>query len=79
VFCLQSVTGPTGASLTYGSAGHDDVGRVMRRCGSMAWTPAAIRMFDVDAMCAGADDQVIIICRAVQRVIRTALSSPTGA
>jgi hypothetical protein len=78
VFCLRSVTGPAGASVTYGSAGYHEVDRAMRRCGSTAWTPAAVRMFDVDAMCSGADDQVIIICRAVQRVIRTALSSPTG-
>jgi hypothetical protein len=76
-FCMQAVTGPTGASVTYGSAGHDDVDRAMGRCGSTAWTPAAVRMFDVDAMCSGADDQVIIICRAVQRLIRTVLASPT--
>jgi len=78
-FCVQAVTGSTGGSLTYGSAGHDDVGRAMRRCGSIAWTPAAIRMFDVDAMCSGADDQVIIICRAAQRTIRAVLASPTYA
>jgi hypothetical protein len=74
---MQAVTGPRRASVTYGSAGHDDVGRAMRGCGSMAWTPAAIRMFDVDAMCSGADDQVIIVCRAVQRLIRAVLASPT--
>jgi hypothetical protein len=76
-FCMQAVTGPTGASVTYGSAGHVDVDRAIRRCGSTAWTPAATRMFDVDAMCSGAGDQVIIICRAVQRLIRTVLASPT--
>ena len=77
-FCVQAVPSPAGETVTYGSAGHDDLDRAMGRCGSTAWTPAAIRMFDVDAMCAGADDQVIVICRAVQMVIRKALASPTS-
>jgi hypothetical protein len=76
-FCMQAVTRSAGA--TYGSAGHDDVDRAMGRCASTDWTPAAVRMFDVDAMCSGADDQVIIICRSVQRLVRTTLASPTGA
>jgi hypothetical protein len=78
-FCMQAVTRSAGASVTYGSAGHDDVDRAMGRCASTDWTPAAVRMFDVDAMCSGADDQVIIICRSVQRLVRTTLASPTGA
>jgi hypothetical protein len=76
-FCLQAATGPAGASVTYGSAGHDDVDRAMGRCGSTAWTPAAVRMFDVAAMCSRVDNQVIIICRAVQLNIRKTLASPT--
>jgi hypothetical protein len=76
-FCVQTVTRPAGESVTYGSTGHGDVDQAIGRCGSTAWSPAAIRMFDVDAMCAGADDQVIVICRAVQMVIRKALASPT--
>lgn len=76
-FCMQAVSGPARASVTYGSARHDDVDRAMGRCGSTAWTPAAVRMFDVDAMCSGADDQVIIMCRSVQRLVRMTLASPT--
>ncbi len=65
-------------NVTDGSALHDDVDRALGSCGSTAWTPAVVRMFDVDAMCWGADDQVIIVCRAVQRLIRMTLYSPTG-
>jgi hypothetical protein len=76
-FCMQVISGAGRASVTYGSAGHDDVDRAIGRCGSTAWTPAAVRMFDVDAMCSGADDQVIIMCRSVQRLVRTTLASPS--
>jgi hypothetical protein len=34
-------------------------------------------MFDVDAMFLGADDQVIILCRSVQRLVRMTIASPT--
>ena len=34
-------------------------------------------MFDVGAMCDGADDQVILLCRSVQKLIRETLASPT--
>lgn len=65
VFCMQSVAGRQRGNVTYGSAPHDDVDRALGSCGSTAWTPAAVRMFDVAAMCWGADDQVIVVCRAV--------------
>ena len=41
---------------------------------------AAIPAIDVDGMCDDVDDQVIVLCRAVQhRVIEPALASPTVA
>ena len=77
-FCMQRVAGGQRGSVTYGSAAHEDVDRALESCDSTVWTPAAARMFDVDAMCWGADDQVVIMCRAVQRLIRMTLASPTA-
>jgi hypothetical protein len=75
---MQRVAAGQRGSVTYGSAAHEDVDRALQSCDSTDWTPAAVPMFYVDAMCLGADDQVIIMCRAVQRLIRMTLASPTA-
>jgi hypothetical protein len=79
-FCLRA----KGSTLTYGVAEHGGASEAIAACGSMPWTSAALKMFDVEAMCDGMDDQVILVCRAVQRLIRRVLvtshpSRPVGA
>jgi hypothetical protein len=79
-FCLRA----TGGTLTYGVAEHGGASEAIAACGSTPWTSAAMRMFDVEAMCDPADDQTILICRAVQQMIRRVLATsqpprPVGA
>jgi hypothetical protein len=81
-FCVQAVTVPSGGNVTdvtYGSSDRKDLAGARADCGSTPFTSAATRMFDVGAMCVGVDDQTILICRAVQKLIRTTLRSPVPA
>jgi hypothetical protein len=79
-FCLRA----TGSALTYGVAPNGGASEAIAACGSRPWTSAALRMFDVEAMCNPADDQTILLCRAVQQLIRRVLATsqpprPVGA
>jgi hypothetical protein len=90
-FLAQSASGPmfcmqrTDEGVTYGvaeqrppsEAGPTLADRAMLACGSTPFTPRALAMFDLGAMCEGADDQVILLCRSVQKLIRETLASPT--
>jgi hypothetical protein len=90
-FLAQSASGPmfcmqrTDDGVTYGSAekrppseaGPTFAEAAMLACDSTPFTPQALAMFDVGAMCDGVDDQGILICRAVQKLIRETLASPT--
>jgi hypothetical protein len=90
-FLAQSASGPmfcmqrADEGVTYGAAEQRPPSvadptlaeRAMQACGSTPFTPRALAMFDVGAMCDGADDQVILLCRSVQKLIRETLASPT--
>jgi hypothetical protein len=79
-FCMRT----DGRRSTFGSApqipghGGGDVSGALGACGQTPVTPAAFGMIDVDAMCEGVDESGILICRAVQKLIRTTLASPSG-
>jgi hypothetical protein len=81
MFCMQR----TGDGVTYGYAeqrppiegGPTRARRAIVACGAIPFTPQALETIDVGAMCEGVDDQGIMICRAVQKLIRNTLASPT--
>jgi len=70
-FCLQA----TGATTTYGFVDPGGPAAARATCASTPWSPAATRMFDVGALCDGADDQTILICRVVQQLLRKTLAT----
>jgi hypothetical protein len=77
-YCLAAAEGRT----TYG-AGTE--GRVIVRaraaiaaCGERSWTDELLRPFPVEGLCVGVEDPSIATCRAVQRLLRRTLASPTG-
>lgn len=74
VFCAQTL----GAGITYGEAGGGQVGLARAACGSTPLTSNALRMLDVEGLCVGVDD-AIVLCRSVQRLIRETLATPAPA
>lgn len=74
VFCAQTL----GAGITYGEAGRGQVGLARAACGSTPLTSDALRMLDVEGLCVGVDD-AIVLCRSVQRLIRETLATPAPA
>ena len=74
-FCLQEV----GGTRTVGAAERGGVVAARAACGSAAWTAGELRMFDVEAMCDGMDDQVLTMCRAAQLLVRETLATPAPA
>lgn len=74
VFCAQT----SSAGSTYGEAEGGRVGLARAACGSTPLTADALRMFDVEGLCVGVDE-AIVLCRSVQRLIRETLATPAPA
>jgi hypothetical protein len=76
---VQATAAPgSDPAVTYGAGEHRRVDRAMAVCGDTAWTPDALRMFPVEAMCDGAGDETIVMCRAVQRLVWETLRTPSA-
>jgi hypothetical protein len=74
VFCAQT----SSAGSTYGEAEGGRVGLARAACGSTPLTSDALRMLDVEGLCVGVDE-AIVLCRSVQRLIRETLATPAPA
>ena len=74
-FCLQEI----GGDRTLGAAERGGLAAARAECGSTSWTAGELRMFDVEAMCDGMDDQVVTMCRAVQRLVYETLATSAPA
>jgi hypothetical protein len=78
-YCLSA---SSAGDATYGIGTE---GRVIARardavdaCADEPWTDDLLRPFPVEELCEDAEDPEIMICRAVQRLLRRTLASPTG-
>jgi hypothetical protein len=74
VFCAQT----SAAGATYGEAGRMHVALARAACDSTPLTSDALRMLDVDGLCVGVED-AIVLCRSVQRLLRETLATPAPA
>ncbi len=72
-YCVQDTNGAT----MYGEA-QAGVRAARAACAVKPWTAAAIGTVPVAGLCLGVDDQGIVICRAVQRLVRNTLATPTA-
>jgi hypothetical protein len=84
-FCARDQAG----RITYGSGGGGDdastgiqtapadaIAQAVAACGSTPFTASALRPFPIAHLCDGVDDEALIICRAVQSMLRTTLRLP---
>jgi hypothetical protein len=72
-FCLQTLARGNSSALTFGSAR-----RGTPSCVAESWTAPSASVVPIAHMCDGADDQTVVICRAVQHLLRTTLAHPTA-
>lgn len=77
VFCVQALADDVGGStVTYGVG--DGLGEARTNCGDTPWTPRATAMFPMETMCDGVVNETIVICRAVQHLLRETLDTPAA-
>ncbi len=84
-FCARD---GSGRQITYGSGGGyepgtgdpiapaDAVARAVAACGSTPFTSSALRPFPIDHLCDGAADEALLVCRAVQDLLRRTMGVP---
>jgi hypothetical protein len=80
-FCLRQ---DLGAGPTYGSASSEEPGTTRSgaiaaataSCADSRFTADALTPYPIDSMCVGQGDETIVICRAVQRLLRRTIASP---
>jgi hypothetical protein len=81
VYCART----DGRVATYGSATSERgkvldaavVRRAVAACDSTPLTEDAARTLDMGQECAVADEQALVVCRSVQRLVERTLASPT--
>ena len=82
-FCLREQLDPSPV-LTFGSASRltrrttreDLIASASSSCGSAPWTSASLQPYPIGSLCVGQGDDPIVICRAVQRLLRRTIASP---
>jgi hypothetical protein len=72
-FCAET----SSAGVTYGSARSLPGARAA--CSSAPLTAHALRTVEIETLCDGIDDDAILLCRSVQRVVREILATPAPA